>query len=126
LVLLIVPGLVFLTYLSITPAVIEIEDRRLFDAFRRSARLVRGQAWRVFVLVVGVILVTESLAQGLLALFHGFVAELGSHVAVAALLESIQGLVIALVAISLIQLHGEAVRPRPVERSLTPEYTRDP
>ncbi len=111
-VLLIVPGLVFLTFFAITPAVIEIEDRRLVDAFRRSAGLVRGRAWRVFALVVGVILVTEALAQGLLALVHGFVGELGSHVAVDALLESIQGLVIALVAITLIQLHG-GCRRRP-------------
>ena len=108
-VLLIVPALLFLAYFSITPAVIEIEDRGIRDAFRRSAGLVRGRVWPVFVLVVGVILVTEGLAQGLLALFGSFVGELASEVAVDALLESIQGLVIALVAISLIQLHGEAL-----------------
>jgi hypothetical protein len=89
--------------------VIEAEDRGLWDAFRRSARLVRGQVGRVFVLVVGVILVTEGIAQALLGLFHGFFPELASEVAVDALLESIQGLVIALVAISLIQLHGDAL-----------------
>ena len=44
-VLLIVPGLLFLAYFSITPAVIEIEDRGIRDAFRRSARLVRGRVW---------------------------------------------------------------------------------
>jgi hypothetical protein len=116
-ILLIIPGLLFLAYFSISPAVIEIEDRGVRDAFRRSAQLVRGRVWPVFVLVVGVILVTEGIAQTLLALFHGFLGELASEVAVDALLESIQGLVVALVAISLIQLHGDAVRPPPVERS---------
>jgi len=116
-VLLVVPGLLFLAYFSITPAVIEVEDRGVRDAFRRSAGLVRGRMWPVFVLVVGVILVTEGLAQGLLALFHGFVGELASEVAVDALLESIQGLVIALVAISLIQLHGEALPSPQLRRS---------
>jgi hypothetical protein len=101
-VLLIVPGLLYLAYFSITPAVIEIEDRGIRDAFRRSARLVRGWLWPVFVLVVGVILLTEGLAEALQALIHGFLPELASEVAVDALLESIQGLVIALVAISLI------------------------
>jgi hypothetical protein len=115
-VLLVVPGLLFLAYFSITPAVVEIEDRGIRDAFRRSALLVRGSVWPVFVLVIGVTLVTEGLAQGLLALFHGFLPELASEVAVDALLESIQGLVIALVAISLIELRGERV-PAPLERS---------
>ena len=118
-VLLIVPGLLFLAYFSITPAVIEIEDRGIRDAFRRSARLVRGRVGPVMVLVVGVFLITEGLAQGLLALFHGFLPELFSEVAVDALLESIQGLVIALVAIGLIQLHGERLSA-PVERSPAP------
>jgi hypothetical protein len=118
-ILLIVPGLLFLAYFSITPAVVEIEDRGIRDAFRRSALLVRGRVWPVFVLVIGAILVTEGLAQGLLALFHGFLPELASEVAVDALLESIQGLVIALVAISLIELRGEPV-PAPLERSAAP------
>jgi hypothetical protein len=110
--LLVVPGLLFLAYFSIAPAVIEIEDRRIGEAFRRSAALVRGQVGRVFVLVVGAILATEGLAQGLLALFHGFLPKLASEVAVDALLESMQGLVIALVTISLIQIHGDEVPSR--------------
>lgn len=116
-ILLIVPGLLFLAYFSIAPAVIEIEDRRIGDALRRSAKLVRGRVWPVFVLVVGVIFVTEGIAQALLAAFHGFIPDLASEVGVDALLESIQGLVIALVAISLIQLHGETLPSPPVARS---------
>ncbi|MGH2982665.1 MAG: hypothetical protein ACRDK5_00170 [Solirubrobacterales bacterium] len=119
-ILLIVPGLLFLAYFSIAPAVIEIEDRRIGAAMKRSARLVHGRVGRVFILVVGVILITEGLAQVLLALFHGFLPQLASEVAVDALLESIQGLVIALVAISLIELHGEQLPAPPLERSAAP------
>jgi hypothetical protein len=119
LIMLIVPGLLILAYFSIAPAVIEIENRGILDALKRSARLVRGQVWRVFVLLVAVITVTEGIAQVLLALFHGFAGELASEVAVDALLESIQGLIIALVAISLIELRGERV-PAPLERSAAP------
>jgi hypothetical protein len=118
-VLLLLPGLLFLAYFSIAPALIEIEDRSIREAFRRSAELVRGRLWPVFALIVGVILVTEAIGQTLIALFHGFLPELGSELAANALLESIQGLVIALVAIRLIELHGERV---PTPRY----YTRGP
>jgi hypothetical protein len=116
-ILLILPGLIFLAYFSIAPAVIEIENRSVRDAFRRSAELVRGRVRRVGALVVGAILATELLAQGLLALVHGFLGELASELAVDALLESIQGLVIALVAIALIELHGDRLPAPPLERS---------
>jgi hypothetical protein len=116
-VLLVVPGLLFLTYFSIAPAMIEIEDRRVGAAMKRSASLVRGRARRIFVLFVGVIFVTEGFAQLLLLAFHGFLPQLASEVAVDALLESVQGLVIALVAISLIEIHGEAVPAARIERT---------
>ena len=44
--LLVLPGLVFLTYFAIGPAVIEIEQRGVGDALRRSAALVRGASAR--------------------------------------------------------------------------------
>ncbi len=54
----VIPGLVLLTFWSlITPAVV-LEEKSTFDAFGRSMRLVRGNALRVF----GVILVTVILA----------------------------------------------------------------
>jgi hypothetical protein len=110
-ILLIVPGVVFLTYFAIAPALIEIEGRRVGEALSRSAKLVRGHFLPVLILVAGFIILTEALAQLLLALFHGFLGELGSEVAIDALLESLQGLVIALVAISLIELAKETGRP---------------
>jgi membrane-anchored glycerophosphoryl diester phosphodiesterase (GDPDase) len=52
LVALIIPGLVLLTYWSmVTPAIV-LEKRGVRDALRRSWRLVRGDALRVFVVIV--------------------------------------------------------------------------
>lgn len=118
LLLLVLPGLFFLTYFSIAPALVEIERNGVVDALRRSASLVRGHLRQVFVLIVGLIVITEGAAQALLALFHGFLPEFASEIAIDGMLESIQGLVIALLAISLIRLRGdpvhERVRDRPV------------
>jgi Uncharacterised protein family (UPF0259) len=107
LLLLVVPGLVFITYFAISPAVIEIERRRVWAAMRRSASLVRGNFRRVFALIVGAIVITEGIAEGLSQLLHGFLPELVSEVAVDGLLESSQGLIIALTAISLIHLRDQ-------------------
>ena len=59
LIALVIPGLVLLTFWSlITPAVV-LEDKGVFDAFGRSMRLVRGNAIRVFVVIlVSVLLAT--------------------------------------------------------------------
>jgi Uncharacterised protein family (UPF0259) len=110
LLLLIVPGLLFITYFAISPAVIEIERRRVWDAMRRSASLVRGHFRRVFLLIIGAIVITEGIAEGLAQLLHGFLPELVSEIAVDGLLESSQGLVIALTAISLIHLRDGGAR----------------
>lgn len=52
LILLVVPGLVLMTYLAVTvPAVIR-EDMGPFAAIRRSVQMVRGNAWRVFAITL--------------------------------------------------------------------------
>jgi Uncharacterised protein family (UPF0259) len=57
-VLLIVPGLVFLTWFALFGPAIVVERQGVFAAFTRSRDLVRGNGWRVFgVLVVTVIIV---------------------------------------------------------------------
>lgn len=114
--LFVVPGLLFITYFAISPAVVELEGRGVVDALRRSASLVRHNFRRVFVLVVGAALVTEGLAEGLTQVFHHLAPEVVSDLAIDALLESIQGLIIALMAISLIQLRGDEI-PASARRS---------
>jgi hypothetical protein len=50
LVALVIPGLVAMTLLAVVGPVIEIEDRRVTAALRRSAHLVRGHFWTVALL----------------------------------------------------------------------------
>lgn len=55
-ILLVVPGLVLLTYWLLITPVIVLEGRSAGDSFGRSWGLVRGHAWRVFGLIVLTIL----------------------------------------------------------------------
>jgi hypothetical protein len=67
-ILLIVPGLVFLTWFALVAPAMVVERRRVMDSFSRSRELVRGNGWRVFgVIVVAVIIrgVVQSLFQRL-------------------------------------------------------------
>jgi hypothetical protein len=50
LVLVVLPGLAALTLLAVVGPVIEIEDRRVLSAFRRSIHLVRQHVWLVILL----------------------------------------------------------------------------
>jgi hypothetical protein len=68
--LLIVPGLVFLTWFALVAPVVKIERLRLRAAFRRSRELVRQQFWLVFGIVIPVVLVS-----GMLSGFAGSAVE---------------------------------------------------
>jgi hypothetical protein len=65
LILLIVPGLIFLTWFCLFAPAIVIERRGVFDAFTRSRELVSGNGWRVFGVLVVAILI-QSVLQNLL------------------------------------------------------------
>jgi hypothetical protein len=121
LVLLVAPGLVFAAYFGISPVLLKIERRGVVASMRRSAELVRGNFWRVFALVVGVITVTEAVAAAIAAPLHGLVASTLADLAADGVIEPIEGLAIALVAIRLLELHGEAPAPRELARALTHE-----
>jgi hypothetical protein len=57
---LVIPGLVILTLLAVTGPMIEIEDRKVLPALRRSARLARHHFWSVALLAtVPMILASE-------------------------------------------------------------------
>jgi hypothetical protein len=57
---LVIPGLVILTLLAVTGPVIEIEDRKVLAALRRSARLARHHFWSVALLAtVPMVLASE-------------------------------------------------------------------
>lgn len=69
LVLLIVPGLILLTFWSVGAPAIVVERLGPIDAFGRSWRLVRGEAWSVFatLLVVLLIVIAVGVVLGAIA-----------------------------------------------------------
>lgn len=52
LILFIIPGLVLLTFWCLAVPAVILESRGVFESFRRSMRLVSGDAWRVFAIVL--------------------------------------------------------------------------
>jgi hypothetical protein len=68
---LIIPGVVFLTFYSLVGPAVVMEDRKVFSAFRRSARLVRGHFWLVFLLVTLPLVFEENVVHGIVEAFDG-------------------------------------------------------
>ncbi len=107
LVFLIIPGLVWLAWFSLSPAIVKFEHRDVWGSLRRSREIVRGNFWPVMWMVVGTIIVTELLVEAVSV-------PLGSDALIAlvdliadGLLQPIEGLVIVVVALNLLELRGE-------------------
>jgi hypothetical protein len=113
--LLVIPGLVFIAYFGISPAIVKFERVGPWAAMKRSVHLVRGQFWRVFALVVGVTLVVEGAVSVISSLFHGLALVALVNLALEGLVEPIEGLTIVLVALGLLELRGEALAPEALE-----------
>jgi hypothetical protein len=62
LVLLVIPGFIIWTFTAVVGPVVVAEDIGIRSSFRRSFRLVRGNAWRVFVVVFAVEVLAAILA----------------------------------------------------------------
>ncbi len=86
---LILPGVLVYIYLGLSAPVVEIERRRVGDAFKRSLSLVRGHFWLVFSVLVpievlgdGLTRAITDLAGGLLggSLLAEWLADTGSNV----------------------------------------------
>jgi uncharacterized protein UPF0259 len=120
-VLLVVPALVFLTYVAISPAIMKLEHLGVLAAIRRSIELVRGRARRVFAIVVGAVLFTELAVQAIVLPFHGLALLIAANLVAEGIFQPIEGLAIALVAIHLLELHGEAPAPSVMARALVGE-----
>jgi hypothetical protein len=117
--LLVVPGLVFLAYFGIAPAMIKIEHLGVEDSLRRSADLVRGQFWRVLAIMVGVIVVSEVGVQAIATPFHGIAALTLVDLAAEALIMPIEGLTVVVVALNLMERRGDALAPHELASALT-------
>ncbi len=106
LLLLIVPGILVVVFLTLYGPVIVVERLGVRAAFRRSAHLVRGQFWRVSGLAAMVILVGEgtgALVEWLLRDVDRWVHVLAFY-AVDVLLTPLQGVGIAVTYFALVAL----------------------
>ncbi|HEX2085432.1 MAG TPA: hypothetical protein VHF89_07100 [Solirubrobacteraceae bacterium] len=110
--LLIVPGLVLLTWWAVVGPSVVIE-RRGIDAFGRSRDLVRGNAWQVFGVIVVVFLIQLVADTALAALFGGdsFAGQGIASLLSGALVAPIAAIAAALVYLELRALKGEAPPP---------------
>jgi hypothetical protein len=75
LLLLVVPGFVFLVWFALAGPIVEFERRRPVAALRRSRELVRGSFWRAFAVVVPVVLVTNAVVDAVGAAGRSVIGE---------------------------------------------------
>jgi hypothetical protein len=78
--LLIVPGLVLITWFALVAPVVKVEHSPIRAAFRRSRELVRGHFWLVFTFVIPIVIVAEALSglaqSGMVGLLgEGFLSD---------------------------------------------------
>jgi hypothetical protein len=74
-----IPGVLAFVWLALAGPVVEIEERTAFGALKRSLRLVRGNFWLVFLVIVPIEIAGDAVGNGLAALVH----ELLGHTFVA-------------------------------------------
>jgi hypothetical protein len=110
---LVVPGLIATTVFSIVGPVMLLENRAVFDTFRRSYHLVRPSFWRVVVTTLVPLLVESTIADRLLtSSSHPSLAlELVVECVFAALVSSFVGLLEVQTAYQLIELDRLAAPP---------------
>jgi hypothetical protein len=73
--LLVVPGLIFMTMFYVTVCVLLLEKHGVFDSLGRSRELVRGEGWSVFFYIVVLVFIAVAITiggQALLAMFTEF------------------------------------------------------
>ena len=117
-VVLVIPGLIWLAYFSIAPAIVKFEHEGIWASMRRSRELVRGNFWSVLVTVVGTILFTELAVGAIAAPFHDGLVVALVNLAADGLLQPVEGLVIVVVALALLELRGEAPETEALERAV--------
>jgi hypothetical protein len=112
--LFVIPGLVALTWFSITLPIVNLERNPVLASFRRSYHLVRGQSWRVFGIAVGAFALPE-VAIGLVATIthhhtDDVVLNAIGHAVPAIILMPIAALPIVILAFDLVDLDAARLR----------------
>jgi len=116
-VLLIVPGVLFFTYFALTAPIVEIEERGIRAAFRRSRELVRGRFWTVLAILLPVSVVIELLTEADQAavkslLGHSLLSEwLGTSI-VNVVLTPIYAVAAVVLTVELIEAKGGRLQAR--------------
>jgi hypothetical protein len=114
-VLIIVPGLILLTFLSLIVPEIVIGGASAFESFGRSWRTVRGYAWHVFgtYVLVFVIMIVAEFVVGLILLALPYTARNSiADVVVGTLFAPFLAAVVTLVYDRLTAAHGQPAEPR--------------
>lgn len=119
-VLLIIPGLILLTFWSVVVPVTVIERPGVFSAFSRSWSLVSGYAWPVFgtIVLVFLLVVAASIAAALIGLALGDVGRAILNWLFAAITQPVAALTASVLYFTLLRVRGEGeaapVEPAPV------------
>ena len=121
-VFLVVPGLIVLTYIAISPAILKIEHLGVQEALSRSIQLVRGRALQVFVTAIGAIILSEAAVQLVALPFDDVWVLTVVNLLAEGIFQPVEGLAIAVVAIHLLELHGQAPAPDAMARALVGEH----
>jgi hypothetical protein len=113
--LLIVPGLILLTFWSVVAPVLVIERPGVLGAFGRSRELVRGYGWPVFgtVVLVFLLVIAASIAAALIGLVLGDVGRAVLNWIFDALTQPVAALTASVLYFTLLQVHGADEAPAP-------------
>lgn len=107
LILLIVPGVAFYTYMAASPALVELNGIPVRAAMRKSLELVRGNFWRVLMFTLLVLVISGGVSAALESPIHGVHGEVVFNLLIEAVVEPFQGLTTVFLALALLDLHGE-------------------
>jgi|tagenome__1003787_1003787.scaffolds.fasta_scaffold20959052_4 hypothetical protein len=109
----IVPGLLLLTWWSLTSPVVVIERPGVTAALGRSRAMVRGNGWRVFGVIVVLFIIEAILNAVISALFGGdtFAGTLIAGIISSALVAPLTGIAAAIIYLELRRIKGEAPVP---------------
>lgn len=130
LVLLIVPGLVLLTWWALLAPVIVIERTGVIDAFGRSRALVRGNGWQVFGVIV-VLFLLQAIASGILQAIGRVLSDSVVAFAIATLIGNavvapLTALAAATMFLEVKRIRGEPPVPAGAEPGAPPTGTPSP
>ncbi len=123
----VIPGVLVFIYLGLAGPVVEIEERTVRKAFRRSFDLVRGNFWLVFLVLAPIEILGETVGE-LLGhwvddLVTGFLGDWLAETVSSSVLSPLYAVAVVLLTLDLIHRRDGAApplkhKPAPVERTV--------